>query len=1431
MDMKVRSDSSGTANPKRSARRQRGLAWLGRFLAPFLGRPEAPEKTARRDRLAFEALEPRVLLDATLGVPITRIDGSIDIAGETDRYGFTLTGDARVAFDSLTNSNGFTWSLSGPRGDLVSNRTFAQSDADYAPPVLQLSAGDYTLSVDGVLDATGNYSFRLIDLNAARAIDPEVPVNGTLDPANESDAFAFDVLQGDRFIFDRTSASANASWRLIDPFGQQVGSNHDFSDFDSGTLALAGRYTLLLEGRSGAGSATAAYSFRVLKAGERVEALTLGQVITSNLASTAQSARYDFSLAETGQYFFDSLSADARLNWSLRGPLGQTVGSRSFAYSDAGNYYGSPALALGPGNYSLYVTSTGDFSGDYAFRLANLNQSTPVNFATDTAGTLDPANGSLLFNFAANVGDRIAIQQTGNPPSQTVLWSVVDAFGRKIAGPNGLGGYTELPVLDAGGTYTLLFEGYVGAALTTDFSFRLLRGANTSEAINLGDTVQRSMDSPGQVSHFTFNTVLDTRVTFDALSADSRLHWWLYTSEGVLLRDRNFTNSDGFNSGDGLIDLAAGNYDLVIDPDADFSGAYAFRLLDAAAGTPVALGDSFRVEISNSGRATTVYNFDALSGDQVELHFDHISGDGNVSYSLFDPFGRRVVGASNASPRQTRLELTGRYTLLVEGYVYSGSDGSYDVFLNYLSNDGGNTLPAGNPIAVGGEVLGTLDASATPAVYNFTLTTDTVLLFDALGSDEYGLNWSLTGPRGQEVANRPFYSSDGGYYYYGLAGLTKLVAGDYALTINGAAGQAFDFRLVDARASATAINFNSQVSGALDPGNALKVFAINATAGDIANLFVASSWGGGQFLLDPDGTVVMGPTYPGNQDGIRFARTGTYLFVASGPRYRTAPANYQFALNLTSAAVTDIQLGDLAAGTITYGGEHQRYRFTVTDPQRVVIDTGGGNSDFYWRITGPKGVAHYDTSFAYGDGYVYGNTLATLEPGSHVIDIWTNYSTGNYTLRVVPASTATPITANTVVNGTLNPANSLALYSFDATAGERLTLDQVSSPSTAYYNLVWRLIGPSGQQVTYNYFSDFNSGALPETGKYLLVLEGNQALTGTAGFSFQVVRPVVQAPVAITLDNKVDGTLASGSQGDRFSFSVAEPTRVYFDYLSGSTGLNWTLTGPRGTLISQRGIYSDTADYGGPASIELAAGDYLLTIAGSTGAYSFRVVNEENKPVIAYGEVVAGQLSPGSEVDVYRFDAQAGDQVFVDVKPGPYQYSGYLRLLDPYGRQVASGYYLSDIDTVKLTYAGRYTLLVEGLYYQSGTSTSYSLSVDKVTTSTQAIDINTATGLEPVYVAAPDGNALRTGAYRSGMVNNDPALDLTGSLTIETRLRVASFANGWMPVVVKNNGNSNQRTYSLWVNSAGYVHFTTSDGSEQYVQSAPGSIQIGRAHV
>ncbi|HVY21936.1 MAG TPA: LEPR-XLL domain-containing protein, partial [Steroidobacteraceae bacterium] len=183
-------------------------------------------KPAPARRVHFESLEPRVLMSAN---PVL-VTGSLDAPGETDTYTFTLDTNSHIVFDSLTNNSNINWTLNGPHGEKITSHNFANSDSSSisGTPVLDLSAGDYTLTVDGVGATTGSYGFRLINLADAPVIMPDNPLlNESLNPASETNAYRFNASAGDQYYFDfanlvTTGGSRYVHWRLLDPTGRTV---------------------------------------------------------------------------------------------------------------------------------------------------------------------------------------------------------------------------------------------------------------------------------------------------------------------------------------------------------------------------------------------------------------------------------------------------------------------------------------------------------------------------------------------------------------------------------------------------------------------------------------------------------------------------------------------------------------------------------------------------------------------------------------------------------------------------------------------------------------------------------------------------------------------------------------------------------------------------------------------------------------------------------------------------------------------------------------------------------------------------------------------------------------------------------------------------------------------------------------------------------
>ena len=119
------------------------------------------------------------------------VSGTIGAPWEMGLYTFTLAARTQLYFDALTNNYNINWSLQGPRGPVVSNRTFFFSDYRVPLSDLKLPAGDYELTIEGVGETISDYQFRLFDLATASIITPGTPKSDSLSVPNETIAYQF----------------------------------------------------------------------------------------------------------------------------------------------------------------------------------------------------------------------------------------------------------------------------------------------------------------------------------------------------------------------------------------------------------------------------------------------------------------------------------------------------------------------------------------------------------------------------------------------------------------------------------------------------------------------------------------------------------------------------------------------------------------------------------------------------------------------------------------------------------------------------------------------------------------------------------------------------------------------------------------------------------------------------------------------------------------------------------------------------------------------------------------------------------------------------------------------------------------------------------------------------------------------------------------
>ena len=297
----------------------------------------------------------------------------------TDSYSLTLDEDSLLYFDALTNSSSFNWSLTNAEGEVIVNqRRFNQSDGRrIADPILDLSAGEYLLKIDGT-DVVTDYSFRLSNLNQAESLALGTQIEESFEQEKRTQLYQFEGVEGERFFFDYQQITGSrygtsyTQWRLIDPDGEEVFDQRFTADGKDVKLSQTGKYTLLVENDivdylyNNATSID--YRFRVQPIAETQE-LGLGETVTNRLDIDS----YSFRLEEDSLLYFDALTNSSSFNWSLTNAKGEVVvDQRRFIQSDSIRN-GDPVLDLSAGEYLLKIDGN-DVVTEYSFKLSNLNQ-------------------------------------------------------------------------------------------------------------------------------------------------------------------------------------------------------------------------------------------------------------------------------------------------------------------------------------------------------------------------------------------------------------------------------------------------------------------------------------------------------------------------------------------------------------------------------------------------------------------------------------------------------------------------------------------------------------------------------------------------------------------------------------------------------------------------------------------------------------------------------------------------------------------------------------------------------------------------------------------------------------------------------------------------------------------------------------------------
>ncbi|MCB1940940.1 MAG: hypothetical protein KDI53_02660, partial [Candidatus Accumulibacter sp.] len=1282
---------------------------------------------------------------STPGVVAGRID-----FGQQDYYRFTLADAARLYFDSLTDNNNIRWTLSGPRGTLVSDRPLQNSDSQNGLSVFDLVAGEYTLRVDGVGDTTGDYGFRLVDLAGAQTLALGTTVNSQLTPANRTDAYQFSANADDRLYFDVTATSGGVPfWRLLDPWGRTVwGPNYmPNDDVQLRTLPFTGVYTLLVEGRRDAGDGSSSYGLRVARVTDQTVAITPG--VASGMTPNWLAGEHAGAIDLNGFQYLevaDSSSID------LTGSLTVEAWIKLDQFTNTWQpifYKGDASSDWTRRTYAMWLNSDGSlhFGSDtrYTNTAAGVVQ---AGVWTHVAGTIDRATGSLRIYVN---GDQLAARDNiGTTPAS--------AYGKPLLLGGGLyqstdsnlfaGALDEVRIWNTARSQAQIQATRDTPLSGSELGLVLYLRADEGSGETLGDLsgdgnpgqlraladgiVRGRIEQAGQAVHHSFSLAAPALLYFDSLTNSSDMRWSLSGASGQVVANRSFSQSDSYD-GSSFYNLAAGDYTLTVDPQGDTTGLFAFRLLDLADAEVLTPGTAVAGGL-NPGRRTDAYRFDVGTADQ-RWFFDAISRSGADAYwRLLDPWGATVFGPSavnnpDSNDLETTLPYVGTYTLLIEGRNYwGGSSSSYTVNVQPVND-------VASAIALDSDVVGSIANAGQRQAYSFTLNSDQVVYFDSR-TNSSAFSWSLSGPRGSVVAGRAFNRSDSA----DLAGspVLELVAGDYTLVVDGTgdATGAFDFRLMDLSA-ARAIAVGADVSGSLQPGSTTQIFSFAASARDrLAFEMISESRNSAYWrLLDPYSGLIFGPRDFADTGAVTMPFSGTYYLLLEG---RVSEANaVDFSFRIDDTALPN-------------SGAHSSQDFDATglpwapasfSNSAPAVVAGGPSGDFLRLL--PGSVTGYNTIGFNNAGVGVVPATVTVDFDFRIgkvsnqgdgigfawlnSDAWGNSGPAPQFGEEVNLAGSFGVGFDPVNNGEISD-NHVSLH-FDGSKYAEFNVSGFRLDSGDFHHARVVVTAVAGGSMVSVYLTANGGSEVAVVEDYFI--SGMQAYDGRMAFGARnggwradndldnirvtVVAGSAEALPVLTLGTvPVSGTLSASGEVDRYRLPLAGDTRVYFDSLTDNGNLRWTLSGPRGTVVAGRS-FTASDGYQGLSLIDLAAGDYLLSVFGSTGAYSFKLMDMDQAEVLTPDTDTSGTLSPGNETDIYRFDAAAGERFYFDRVSFSGGYYTDWRLIDPFGRPLwgPTHMYYDDVDLTTLPYSGTYYLLLEGRYHE-GTASNYTINARKI---------------------------------------------------------------------------------------------------------------------
>jgi hypothetical protein len=407
------------------------------------------------------------------------VSGTIETPGVSDIFTFEAEVGQQVYFDGEAGDTDIRWTLAAPDGTDLFRTQVVQFDFDTF--VLE-QGGLYTLTVDGLTDATGEYAFKLLDVPPAQpesttiiSADNETFTSGIIETSGVVDIFTFEAQAGQQVYFDGESGDTNIRWTLAAPDGTELFSTQVVQfDFDTFVLEQTGTHTLTIDGLT---DTTGEYSFRLLDV-PIAEPVQTGIVTIESEKKTGGTIEspgttdiFTFDAAAGQQIYFDGLLGDTNIRWTLTAPDETVLFNAQVVQFDVDTF-----LLEQTGTYTLTIDGLNDVTGNYEFRLLDVPVSEPVAITIATnpdamiSGAIETPGVIDVYTFTAESGQQVVYD--GEADNTNIRWTLTAPDDTVVFNTQVVQFEFEPFTLEQSGVYTMTIDGLGDAVGEYRFQLR-----------------------------------------------------------------------------------------------------------------------------------------------------------------------------------------------------------------------------------------------------------------------------------------------------------------------------------------------------------------------------------------------------------------------------------------------------------------------------------------------------------------------------------------------------------------------------------------------------------------------------------------------------------------------------------------------------------------------------------------------------------------------------------------------------------------------------------------------------------------------------------------------------------------------------------------------------------------------------------------------